>query len=169
MSDSEILLEDFVRPTQYADRYCQARLLIVLLGTRRVSAGPRIGAHGGSEITVDVTHARKLLDARLAEIGHSSDVLTTDGHELGSGDLSHIHQHPGDQGSDLSDNEREVAILDAGAADRVLIEEAIARIDAGTYGTCIVCGKAIPDERLEARPEVARCVEDQQKYEASRA
>ena len=31
-------------------------------------------------------------------------------------DLSHIHQHPGDQGSDLSDNEREVAILDAGAA-----------------------------------------------------
>jgi DnaK suppressor protein len=116
---------------------------------------------------VDVTHARELLEARLAEIGHSSDVLTTDGHELGSGDLSHIHQHPGDQGSDLSDNEREVALLDAGAADRVLIEEALGRIDAGTYGKCIVCGKEIPDERLEARPEVARCVEDQQKYEAS--
>jgi DnaK suppressor protein len=124
---------------------------------------------GGSEITVNVKHARKLLEARLAEIGHSSDVLTTDGHELGSGDLSHVHQHPGDQGSDLSDNEREVAILDAGAADRVLIEQALARIDAGTYGKCIVCGKVIPDERLEARPEVARCVEDQQKFEASRA
>jgi DnaK suppressor protein len=118
---------------------------------------------------VDVIHARKLLEARLAEIGHSSAVLTTDGHELGSGDLSHIHQHPGDQGSDLSDNEREVAILDAGAADRVLIEQAIGRIDCGTYGTCSVCGKDIPDERLEARPEAERCVEDQQKYEASQA
>jgi DnaK suppressor protein len=146
-----------------------SRALVVLPGTR---AGFRASADrgaGGSEITVDVTHARKLLEARLVEIGHSSDVLTTDGHELGSGDLSHVHQHPGDQGSDLSDNEREVAILDAGAADRVLIEQAIARIDAGTYGKCIVCGKVIPDERLEARPEVARCVEDQQKFEASQS
>jgi RNA polymerase-binding transcription factor DksA len=32
-----------------------------------------------------------------------------------------------------------------------------------------VCGKVIPDERLEARPEVERCVEDQQKFEASQS
>lgn len=120
------------------------------------------------EITVDVKRARKLLEARLAEIGHSSAILSAEGAEQGSGDLSHLHTHPGDQGTDISDAEREVAILDAAAADRVLIEQALERLDKGTYGTCVDCGKPIPDQRLKARPEVARCVEDQQRFEARR-
>ncbi len=118
---------------------------------------------------MDLKRARKQLEARLAELGHSSAVLAAEGAELGGGDLSHLHQHPGDQGTDLSDAEREVAVLDAVAADRVLIEEALARIDNGTYGHCVDCGKVIPKERLAARPEVARCVEDQQRFEARRA
>ena len=32
------------------------------------------------------------------------------------------------------------------------------RIDAGSYGTCETCGKAIPEERLEALPHAALCV-----------
>ncbi len=115
---------------------------------------------------MDVKRARKALEARLAEINHSSAVLAAEGTELGSGDLSHIHQHPGDQGTDISDAEREVAVLDAAAADQRLIFEAIERIDAGTYGQCLDCGKKIPDARLKARPEVARCVACQQKHEA---
>ncbi len=115
---------------------------------------------------MDVTRARKQLEARLAEIGHSSAVLSAEGTEQGSGDLSHVHQHPGDQGTDISDAEREVAVLDAAAADKHLIERALERIDAGTYGRCVDCGKKIPDARLKVRPEVARCVADQQKFEA---
>jgi RNA polymerase-binding transcription factor DksA len=38
------------------------------------------------------------------------------------------------------------------------IEAALARIDAGTYGACTKCGKAIPEERLELRPMSATCV-----------
>lgn len=38
------------------------------------------------------------------------------------------------------------------------IDEALARMDAGTYGTCTVCGEAIPAERLEVRPLSVRCV-----------
>jgi RNA polymerase-binding transcription factor DksA len=117
---------------------------------------------------VDVKRARKQLEARLAEINHSSAVLAAEGTEQGSGDLSHVHQHPGDQGTDISDAEREVAVLDAAAADQELIQQALARIDAGTYGMCVDCGKKIPDARLKIRPEVARCVADQQKYERSR-
>ncbi len=118
---------------------------------------------------MDANRARTALEARLAEITHSTEVLSAEGAEQGSGDLSHIHQHPGDQGTDISDADREIAVLDAGAADRVRIETALQRLDDGTYGRCIDCGKAIPDERLEARPEVARCIDDQQKYEASLA
>jgi RNA polymerase-binding transcription factor DksA len=117
---------------------------------------------------VDAKRARKQLEARLAEISHSSAVLSAEGTEQGSGDLSHVHQHPGDQGTDISDAEREVAVLDAAAADTVLIQQALERIDAGTYGMCVDCGKKIPDARLKIRPEVARCVADQQKFERSR-
>lgn len=36
---------------------------------------------------------------------------------------------------------------------------ALERIDAGTYGICESCGKAIPIERLEALPYSTLCVE----------
>jgi DnaK suppressor protein len=38
------------------------------------------------------------------------------------------------------------------------IDHAMERLDAGTYGRCIVCGTAIPEERLEAVPWAALCV-----------
>jgi RNA polymerase-binding transcription factor DksA len=38
------------------------------------------------------------------------------------------------------------------------IDAALARIDAGTYGSCVQCGAAIPEERLELRPFAGRCV-----------
>jgi DnaK suppressor protein len=38
------------------------------------------------------------------------------------------------------------------------IDAALARIDAGTYGSCVTCGAAIPEERLELRPFAGRCV-----------
>ena len=42
------------------------------------------------------------------------------------------------------------------------IDAALDRIDAGTYGTCVHCGTAIPPERLEFRPHAAGCVSCQQ-------
>jgi RNA polymerase-binding transcription factor DksA len=36
---------------------------------------------------------------------------------------------------------------------------AIKRIDAGTYGTCSVCGKPIEADRLEANPAATTCKE----------
>ena len=38
------------------------------------------------------------------------------------------------------------------------IEAALARIDAGTYGSCVRCGSAIPVERLQMRPFAGACV-----------
>ena len=35
---------------------------------------------------------------------------------------------------------------------RVDLDAALARLDDGTYGICIVCGLSIPAARLEARP-----------------
>ena len=38
------------------------------------------------------------------------------------------------------------------------IDAALARIDAGTYGSCVRCGSAIPVERLQMRPFAGACV-----------
>ena len=38
------------------------------------------------------------------------------------------------------------------------VEEALAKLDAGTYGVCEDCGKPIGDARLEAMPAARRCI-----------
>jgi len=49
------------------------------------------------------------------------------------------------------------------------INAAQARMAAGTYGTCIDCGRPIGKKRLEAYPTAKRCIEDQQRREKMRA
>ena len=40
------------------------------------------------------------------------------------------------------------------------VERALTKLDDGTYGVCDLCGVAIPEERLEARPWTSLCVAD---------
>jgi len=41
----------------------------------------------------------------------------------------------------------------------VTIDEAMEKIEDGTYGVCEVCGKNIPQKRLDALPEATMCTE----------
>lgn len=45
------------------------------------------------------------------------------------------------------------------------VEDALKRLEQGTYGTCVVCGQPIPEKRLEAIPWAARCVKDEEQLE----
>src|ERR1700759_2845977 len=38
-------------------------------------------------------------------------------------------------------------------------ERALAKLDEGTYGLCDACGKPIPPKRLQATPNLVRCIE----------
>jgi DnaK suppressor protein len=38
------------------------------------------------------------------------------------------------------------------------VDAALARVAAGTYGTCTACGRPISPARLEARPAAALCI-----------
>lgn len=38
------------------------------------------------------------------------------------------------------------------------VDAALARVEAGSYGTCVRCGQPIPEGRLEARPTATTCV-----------
>jgi RNA polymerase-binding transcription factor DksA len=50
------------------------------------------------------------------------------------------------------------AFIDQAQAHLDDIEAALGRIADGTYGRCASCGRAIPEERLEARPTATLCV-----------
>jgi RNA polymerase-binding transcription factor DksA len=45
------------------------------------------------------------------------------------------------------------------------VEKALERIGSGEYGRCEVCGKEIPEERLEAVPWATLCIECKRKEE----
>lgn len=57
--------------------------------------------------------------------------------------------------------QRDLALRDRADHQLVLIDEALARLDAGTFGTCVRCGRPIPAERLEALPWAPRCIDCQ--------
>ena len=74
-------------------------------------------------------------------------------------------QHPAEQASALLEKEIDESI--EGSVEHVVreIDEALARIDAGTYGICAVCGKPIPEERLDAVPYAVLCIGDKRAEE----
>lgn len=68
-------------------------------------------------------------------------------------------QHPADVADDLDRRELLVARHEIDARALAEVDAALARIDAGSYGTCVDCGREIPRDRLDALPQAARDVE----------
>jgi DnaK suppressor protein len=61
------------------------------------------------------------------------------------------------------EQQRDLALRDRAIQQLELVEAALARIEAGTFGTCTNCGKPIAAERLEALPWAAWCIDCQRK------
>ena len=66
--------------------------------------------------------------------------------------------HPADMGTDNFDEELDLALLENEQQLLVDIDDALARIKAGTYGRCENCHREIPRERLEAVPYARYCL-----------
>ncbi|MBB5083387.1 TraR/DksA family transcriptional regulator [Nonomuraea sp. NPDC050547] len=110
---------------------------------------------------MDHTTARERLDSMLAELDRSIRVLTGE-------PVAVRERSAADAGSDLTEADRAQAMLDVAVAQRRAVVNALRRIDDGVYGECVDCGKPVPEGRLEARPEAARCVQCQSKQERRR-
>ena len=67
-----------------------------------------------------------------------------------------------------TERELEFAIGEREVGELAMIDAALARIEAGTYGDCLVCGVAISAPRLKASPEAPRCIACQEKVEQHR-
>ncbi|GLY93134.1 TraR/DksA C4-type zinc finger protein [Actinoplanes sp. NBRC 103695] len=63
------------------------------------------------------------------------------------------------EGSTIAYERAQLTAVLAAARRRVTdLDDALSRIAAGAYGVCERCGKAIPGERLEARPFARTCM-----------
>ena len=78
-----------------------------------------------------------------------------------SGDLSGYSYHMADMASD--DYEREFSLGRATDEQKILylIDEAMKRVEDGTYGSCLQCGKSISSRRLAALPYSELCIDCQ--------
>lgn len=73
-------------------------------------------------------------------------------------DLSFADNHPADLGSENFERSKDLALHEQYLSRLRLVEEALSRIDAGSYGICPRCGASIEEERLEVLPEAALCL-----------
>jgi DnaK suppressor protein len=109
---------------------------------------------------VDVERFRKLLEEERRRVVDAIEYL----HKENPGS---IEDETEDQTQDnLADTatatlDREIDYTLEENSEHVLeaIEAALKRIDDGTYGTCVNCGKPIAEERLAAIPWATHCID----------
>ena len=109
-----------------------------------------------------------LLEKRRSLVGDmnmiEAEALRTNRHD-GSGDLSNMPTHPADLGTDNFEQEFTLGLLESERLILSEIDEALRRIENGTYGVCMGTGKPIIKARLRAKPwakytiEYARMIE----------
>ena len=58
---------------------------------------------------------------------------------------------------DVTERERELAVIARAQGDLADVDRALERLDDGTYGTCEVCAGPIADEVLERAPATRLC------------
>jgi DnaK suppressor protein len=88
--------------------------------------------------------------------------LKDDTGELVSGSAD---QHMADTGTETVDREIDYTLEESDGRLLAAIDAALARIEAGTYGTCVNCGAQIAPERLEAMPWATLCIDCKRKEE----
>lgn len=112
---------------------------------------------------MDVKDAREQLEQMLTELDAALAPVVEDDDD----DKVVEREGASDAASELVEHDREQAEREAAAEHRIQVQAALARLDEGTYGTCLDCGTTISAARLAVRPEASRCVECQAKSEVA--
>ena len=115
----------------------------------------------------DLELFRKLLQQKKSELMESLDSIQTNAiytsHSDQTGELSGVGtNHLADAASDINALETNFGLAEREGKLLRYIEEAIKRVDDGTYGVCKGCGDLIPKARLQAVPTATRCVDCKQ-------
>ena len=102
----------------------------------------------------------RLLEERR-KILNDIEKLVQESNELGKDGTPDI----GDEASDLSSRQLLLSLNEADRNKLREIDEALERIEEGTYGICEECGEPISLKRLEVKPTAIYCVECKSRLE----
>lgn len=101
---------------------------------------------------MDISTVEASLRQRLEEMQKRLDKIKADRTKSHSADFAEqAQERENDEVLDQLGNETRVAINQ--------IQNALQRIQDGSYGVCSVCGEEIAEGRLEVLPETTRCVD----------
>ena len=99
------------------------------------------------------------------EIGHISKENLNRSPKEASGDLSSYAFHMADMASDNYERDMSMDLVTSENKIMYEVEEALTRIEDGTFGDCESCEKRISKERLKAIPFTRFCKDCQEKEE----
>lgn len=102
-----------------------------------------------------MTQKRELVEEIESLTGRMLDSTTGEGSE----DNSIYSLHMADQGTDAMEREKNYLFAQRNDDHIRRLDEALKRIDQGTFGICVVCEKLIEKERLEAVPTTQKHVD----------
>jgi RNA polymerase-binding protein DksA len=120
-------------------------------------------------VTIDTNRFREELEEQRARLR-----ATIKHHDIGNASLveetgelmsSSADNHLADTASETYERELDEGLEEDARSQLRQVEEALARIERDEYGTCAVCGKEIPLERLEAVPWTTLCIDDARKQQ----
>jgi RNA polymerase-binding transcription factor DksA len=96
---------------------------------------------------------RAAIEAQLAALTRSFDDVVASIEDVGNDD-----EHDPDGSTIAFERAQVIALRRQAEANLAAVDAALARVAAGTYGTCESCGLTIAPERLDALPANPRCV-----------
>jgi len=124
-------------------------------------------AHGDD---MDLNATRERLERERSDLASTveriRERLAVPQRESG-GDVALADQHPADIASETEARELDLARQTMFEARLGLIDEALRRLERGEYGKCVICGRDIPEERLDLVPETPFCIEDAEREQQS--
>jgi DnaK suppressor protein len=109
---------------------------------------------------MNTDHFRKVLLRRQDELRNETAAFRGEARQVPEGVEDFADEASSSQGKAMSLDENALA-----SETLRQVEEALARIENGTYGKCLDCGREIETARLEAVPWARYCLEDQQRHD----
>lgn len=117
-------------------------------------------------MTIDLSLMRQRLEAKQAELQQNIGGLTEAyPNPVGAIEASEGPQDFEEVAVDFLETQQEQSLFVNEQALLTEVQNALKRIENGTYGKCIECGQSIPEKRLEAIPWAARCIKDEERLE----
>jgi RNA polymerase-binding transcription factor len=113
-------------------------------------------------------HVKTFKETLLKKKATLANYLKTELSELEAADKHHLADLE-EMASDTMDTDSVCEIMALGANTIDQIDQALAKIEDGTYGVCEDCGEQIAFERLEALPFATLCVECKKRREVLRS